>query len=75
MYLWWFDDTPKKALDRKIADAHAAYRERFGVRGTVTLVNPEEGAALGETCDGLAVRRESYIRKDNVWIGREERAS
>lgn len=69
MYLWWFDDTPKKPIERKVEEAAAAYRERTGHGGNIALVNPDEGASLPATFAGLAVQRESYIRVNNVWIG------
>lgn len=68
MYLGWFDDNPKKPATTKIAEACAAYLDRFKTRPNVVLVNP---ADLVDVV-GVAVRAVGYIRVDNFWIGRED---
>ena len=69
MYLWWFDDRAKVATPNKIIDAIAAYQERNGTAPNVVCVWLD--ADIGETIGGCQVRREAYIRPNNVWVGRE----
>lgn len=68
MFLGWFDDNPKKAADVKIGEAINAYVERFKVAPNIVLVNEADRpiASLNVT-----VRVESYIRRNNFWIGWE----
>ena len=68
MYLGWFDDNPKKAATDKAWEAIAAYRERFGSAPTVILVNEaDKDIEIG----GIVVRTETYIRRNNFWVGFE----
>lgn len=68
MYLWWFDDSPKRSTADKIADAVQAYHERnVGQQPNVVCVWSD--ADIGETASGCAVSRQSYIRPGNVWVG------
>lgn len=69
MFYGWFDDNPKLTTVLKIADAVAAYARRFGVQPDLVLVNPEEVCAV----DGLVVRPESFIRRNNYWVGMQRR--
>ena len=68
-YLGWFDDNPKRPTAQKIDDAIAAYVERFKTRPSVVLVNAAE---LVARADGITVRAETYIRRNNYWVGRSE---
>jgi hypothetical protein len=70
MYLWWFDDNPKKAASIKIAEAVAAYIERAHTRPNIVLVNADDRVEV----NGVAVRTESYIRRHNFWVGWEDPA-
>lgn len=67
LYLGWYDDS-KKAPTDKAWEAIAAYREKFGEQPTVILVNEADRAIeLG----GIVIRVETYIRKNNFWVGYE----
>lgn len=66
MFLGWFDDSPKKATAQKIAEACAAYRERFKAAPDLVLVNAADRVDVA----GVLVRAESYIRRNNFWVGR-----
>lgn len=68
LYLWWYDDNPKRTPAEKIAAALDAYRARFGAAPTVVLTNEAERCAV----EGVEVRSEGYIRKSNFWIGMVE---
>jgi len=70
MYLGWWDDNPKKASSVKITEAIDAYMDRFRTRPNVVLVNEADSNA-GEF-SGVNIRVESYIRKNNFWVGFEE---
>lgn len=66
-YLGWFDDSPKKTAVLKIEEGIAAYVERFKTRPNVVLVNEADRADVR----GVLVRAETYIRRNNFWIGSE----
>ena len=66
-YLMWFDDSLKKATAMKVAEAVAAYTDRFKARPNIVLMNKEELIEVA----GMQVGSESYIRKFNYWIGVE----
>lgn len=68
MYLWWFDDNPKKTAANKIEEAVAAYVERSRTRPNVVLVNEADQIDI----QGITVRSESYIRRNNFWVGWED---
>jgi hypothetical protein len=67
MYLGWYDDNGKKTTAEKIAEACAAYVTRFGTRPNIVLVNEAERVEV----EGLTIRVEKYIRRNNFWIGYE----
>ena len=66
MYLMWFDDT-KKPTPAKIAEAVAAYRERFKYAPTVVLTSERDRVDV----EGIEVRSEAFIRPNNFWVGAE----
>jgi len=66
-YLGWFDDNAKKTPDDKIAEAIAAYQARFQAAPNIVLVNAADAVEL----EHISVRVESYIRRNNFWIGWE----
>lgn len=68
MYLGWFDDSRKKSAALKIEEAIAAYVDRYKTRPNVVLVNEADMCEVR----GVLVRRESYIRRNNFWVGFEE---
>jgi hypothetical protein len=68
MYYGWFDDNPKKTAAFKIEEAIEAYVRRFGKRPNLVLVNEFDVADV----KGVAVRPESFIRRNNFWVGWEE---
>jgi hypothetical protein len=70
MYLWWFDDNPKKTAKDKIEEAIAAYIQRSRLRPNVVLVNEADRAEV----QGVTVRSENYIRRSNFWVGWEDAA-
>ena len=65
-YLGWMDDNPHRTPTDKLRAAIAAYVERFGVRPLVVRVNDQE--PVPDPC-GLQVVRESYIRRNNFYVG------
>lgn len=44
--LLWFDNNPKIALEEKIRQAAARYRQKFGQPANMCLVNPREGVGV-----------------------------
>lgn len=70
MYLFWYDDNTKKPTTIKIEEAIAAYTDRFKSRPNVVLVNEADRADI----QGVLVRSEGYIRRNNFWVGWEDLA-
>jgi hypothetical protein len=68
MYYGWFDDNPKTPAALKIQDAIDAYIRRFSKRPNVVLVNEADIVEL----QGMTIRPESFIRRNNFWVGYEE---
>ncbi len=66
MYLGWYDDS-RRPVEQKIAEAIDAYIDRFKMHPTIVLVNEADLVAV----DGILVRGEDYIRRNNFWIGEE----
>jgi len=70
LYMMWFDDSAKKPAAVKIEEAVAAYVRHFNARPNIVLVNELDRAEV----PGVRVRCESYVRRDNFWVGYEEAA-
>lgn len=68
MFLGWFDDNAKKTTAEKVNEAIAAYVVRFGTRPNIVLVNEADRVV---EVQGMKVRSESYIRRNNFWVGWE----
>ncbi len=68
MYLGWYDDNPKKPVALKISEAIEAYTSRFKAHPNVVLVNEADQDAV----DGVQVRTEGFIRRNNFWVGIEQ---
>jgi hypothetical protein len=66
MFLGWFDDTPKKSVAQKLAEAVERYVDKFGEAPNLCLVN----SANLTTYDGLEVRVADYVRPNHFWVGR-----
>lgn len=69
MYLCWFDDNAKHSTPQKVRDAVAAHTARFGLPPNVALLSRDDYADGVDY--GVTVRTESYIRRNNVWVGWE----
>lgn len=69
MYLGWFDDNPAKPAEHKIAEALAAYLDRFKTAGRVVLVNE---AQAGAHIAGVTLIAKGFIRRNNFWVGQED---
>ena len=65
MFLMWFDDSLKKATAVKVGEAIQAYVDRFKAQPNAVLMNAEELCEI----KGMQVGSETYIRKNNYWIG------
>jgi len=68
MFLGWFDDTPKKPVAQKIAEAVERYIAKFGAKPNVCLVNASDVASY----KGVEVRAVEYVRPNHFWVGRDE---
>lgn len=68
MFLMWYDDNPKRTAEQKTQAAIIAYQQRFTANPNVVLVNEEE---QGIAIEGVTIRAEKNIRKNNYWVGLE----
>ena len=70
-FLMWMDDQPKRTLAQKVADARAAYRQRFGCEATLILVSSDDAEQLTGlgVVDGVEVRVAANVRRNIVWAG------
>ena len=66
--LMWYDDDPKKTIEKKIEQAVARYREKYGRAPNACYVNPDAGAPAGVR-HGLRVVPARTIRPNYFWIG------
>lgn len=70
VYLLWYDDNTKKASKLKIEEAISAYTDRFKSRPNVVLVNEADQTDI----QGMLIRSEGFIRRNNFWVGWEDAA-
>jgi len=66
MFLGWFDDTPKKSVAQKLAEAIERYEAKFGESPNLCLLNATNEVKY----DGLEVRVTDYVRPNHFWVGR-----
>ena len=71
MYLGWWDDNPKKAVETKLIEGINAYLDRFQTMPNVVLMSEADFNALTQPVNDVKPRKESYIRKNNFWFGIE----
>ena len=71
MYLGWWDDNPKKAVETKLIEGINAYLDRFQTMPNVVLMSEADLNALTQPVNDVKPRKESYIRKNNFWFGIE----
>ena len=64
----WFDNSPKKGLAQKIAEAVQYYRTKYGHTPNLCMVNP---SMQGETVelDGVMVKSYRPVLPGYLWIG------
>jgi hypothetical protein len=66
MFLGWFDDTPKKSVEKKLEEAIERYLEKFGTEPDICLVSSKDATEF----PGLEVRVTEYVRPNHFWVGR-----
>ena len=83
-FLFWFDATPKRSLQEKIAEAALYYRRMFDQQPTLCLVNPDElvSDSKDETQALLSVEVPNEIKitvrpwksvlRNHLWIGTDD---
>ncbi len=72
--LLWYDDDPKKTLERKIGEAAERYRQRFGAQPNVCHVHGEKTEDRRQATIGnrqVAVIPNQAIRPHYFWVGLE----
>ena len=65
----WFDNSPKKTLAVKIAEAARYYRSKYGFTPNLCMVNPSMLVGADCECDGVAVRPYRPVLPGHLWIG------
>jgi hypothetical protein len=66
MFLHWYEDSPKKSIAQRLAEACAAYQTRFAQKPNLILVSEQDAAALFPGCE---VRAERRISPNNYQVG------
>jgi hypothetical protein len=66
MFLGWFDDTPKKSVDKKLEEAVERYIAKYGETPDVCLVSATDATHY----PGLDIRVTEYVRPNHFWVGR-----
>ncbi len=66
--LMWYDDDPKKTVEKKIEQAVARYREKYGRAPNACYVHPAAGAPPGQQ-HGLRVITARTIQPNYFWVG------
>lgn len=68
--LLWYDNDPKKTLERKVLEAAIRYREKFGSEPNVCYVNPTqlEGQIVPPTFRFVGMKT---IRPNHFWLEHE----
>ena len=68
MFLGWFDDTAKKPIQTKIAEAVERFTYKFGFAPDVCLVHEGDEVEM----PGVTIRPARHIRHRYFWVGRED---
>jgi len=71
--LLWYDDDPRKPLERKIEQAAARYREKFGQSPNTCYVNAATNGIDGKKI-GVRVICLRSLRPNYLWIGIDKAA-
>src|SRR5690348_3283498 len=67
-FLGWFDDSAKKPVQTKIAEAVERFNYKFGFAPDVCLVHEGEEIEF----PGVTIRPARHIRPNYFWVGRED---
>ncbi|MBN1877947.1 MAG: hypothetical protein JXA33_27245 [Anaerolineae bacterium] len=68
--LLWYDSGASD-LSRKLAQAAARYKARFGESPNVCYVNPAQLPEGERQVDGIRVRTSQRILRHHFWLGQE----
>ncbi|NIN67994.1 MAG: hypothetical protein GTO63_25460 [Anaerolineae bacterium] len=67
----WFDDSSRPIKD-KVRRAVDFYKQKYGRKPTVCLVNPQTLNGGEGSVAGVQIRRGANVMLDHFWIGVEE---
>lgn len=71
-FLAWQDDAKTATCAGRIADARAAFLDRYGVEATLALVHPDDlPASVADLPAGVEVRVYPQAGRHTVWVGME----
>lgn len=68
MYLGWYDPDKKKTAEAKLTEAVARYREKWGRKPRVALVNARDAVTL----PGLEVRVVGHVAPNTFFVGEDD---
>jgi hypothetical protein len=68
--LLWFDDDPRRAIEDKVRQAAARYRQKFGAAPDVCYVNDRAIDRAEVRVGDLRVMPASTVLPHHFWIGR-----
>ena len=71
--MMWFDNDPKTGLLTKIERAAEYYRNKYGCRPDLCLVNPTMLPAMKMNTGGITVRSFRSILPGILWLGVNDR--
>jgi hypothetical protein len=72
--LLWYDDDPRRALEEKVSQAAARYREKFGREPNVCYVHPTVMVHNEAKCGAVRVLAAPGILPHHFWLGVESAA-
>jgi hypothetical protein len=68
MYLGWYDPDKKKTAAAKLSEAAARYREKWGRKPRVALVNANDVV----TFPGIEVRVVAHVAPNTFFVGEDD---
>lgn len=74
MYLAWYDPDRRRPAHRKLADAVAAYTEKFGRTPAQCLTHRQEAEQILATADrpSLSIKAVAFIPRNTFYVGESD---
>jgi len=65
----WFDNDPKRSLDKKIHAAVEHYVKKYGAHPDMCYVHPKMLPPIPPEVPGVTVRANQSVLPDHIWVG------